>query len=1549
MPNDAPFTDHTTAELPAHAAAQHCSTPLNNSTSPFAALSAAFNPVLRGSSDNNDANHHIYSSDTPRPLTAFIGAHSATGFNYSFVPPAVATLIYASQQQTPPSPALLQPSMQRQRVSASVLAAEMSKLNSGSAQRTVSEAGFDLDEELSHIVYRTPVPRIRKPPSKWEPDEASAAKMNSQRCQVARNRQDSPARMQRIRSAFPVLTQQQNRERNTALRQKARSDMQPEAKKQTQEQNTMQHRRRRRIERLEQHRVEAEIVAQHVSGEALPSIEFLNLYDKNVLAAQARFAQGSGFDLHNDIFLHPSVVLAGTAPEVKVLSEEDVAKMTNLGPVSDEQLMSAMRKFMQTTDSAQQINACASCGITGFENSDPTFTRISLVSSNGDFNDTKFPRKSSAHAHASTLLEIFLIGEDAIPMYTTGRYCTVRTSAKVNGHLFYLHDHLLLRGSGSDDAGVIVPLCEYCTKAVTRGCLPEFNVKHRDFGNLAEYQRLVLGGKGRSLSVAERSVTARSVVFDTVIKYAGDKAQFHKGHCISFKHNGAIVLDNILPRTSSDQLSKYISVAFVGKDAKHLHAADLAKSRSNFFSKRPMLRIRAAACFAFLAFKKEMDPLYHDVEFLPFSLELAEQLESIPELILQSAVIVDSEREVAIDASIHDDYATAPEDRTSRDPVIVTEPQTDVSDSRVHSPVQKSTPTSDDESSEDDQLENDEMPPQQQMQQVFIAPKVVHPTCSSRAFLETIQRQCIAKSAAPTQDVEQQDTDEPGLFELIAESHAEGTDDDHDETSGEMTDSLATSTSGMYAPSSLAADDSNTPHGRFVPMERNDGVGPVHALLVDALPNCQYTQNKELLLSSFPELFLLGTGLGESVNAKLSQRELNHLLRQHDGRFGRCHQFLFLLFDQMQRATLALQATVKVRGGMNAVKAFGDIVNAPGFASRLECAIQHPTSADAKKLTTLLNGVTQIVNSQVPWSEDQRTHAKSKLLSLIYYAGPFSFFVTIAPAHLDSVLALRISGLGTPKSTPGGAVGSAYNNGDREINVNFQLPSGKNRFYNCADDPCAYAQIYKLLMQAFLEHLVGRPPQHLTLRDPVLTDTSYTGIFGTVTTYGFVNEEQAKGPEHAHGLVNSDISPITLEKYLGEPAVLIKLYERFDSIVKAHIPNFSDASYLADVLSTHKAGFSGKILTPSRRDLRYQPDESHSIEVMDASASAQARLLRHEIATVPSDSVTLPTMDIPSASTDLQLDIDPSDSTKMIADVDDIIYELNEEQGMNVSEQSAFDEETRFNNTMRRAFACAIKNNVHHHSFTCHKGATGTFKCRMSYPRATNNRSTGLVELEADVKTGQPRARTHFSTRVTTTDPLQDLQDSRTIILDLIRPSESYNKLQQSDYDSIPQDDPYWVEYDSGPNADIVSFSPALTAMFGCNSNVDVLGNFAQSKSATYYLIKYLTKDGNRIKTIIPVLLAAERKVKAYPSRAEDVGTSFRNTTHILNVMINSLNGGVEIAAETAALALLGLPSNIFSHGFDYLYVRPATALLRLPLCVFNPVCSATPSSLSYI
>ena len=127
---------------------------------------------------------------------------------------------------------------------------------------------------------------------------------------------------------------------------------------------------------------------------------------------------------------------------------------------------------------------------------------------------------------------------------------------------------------------------------------------------------------------------------------------------------------------------------------------------------------------------------------------------------------------------------------------------------------------------------------------------------------------------------------------------------------------------------------------------------------------------------------------------------------------------------------------------------------------------------------------------------------------------------------------------------------------------------------------------------------------------------------------------------------------------------------------------------------------------------------------------------------------------------------------------------------------------------------------------------------------------------------------------------------------------------------------------DDGPNEYIVFFSPVLTACVQSNTSINPLFGENYSRGATFYMAKYISKEGNAVTQLLPLLLDTVNHVRAYPSVAADTGCVERVAQHTLTRLLNS--GNEEIAATTAALCLLGHPHDDSSDAFDWLHAPTA-------------------------
>jgi hypothetical protein len=95
--------------------------------------------------------------------------------------------------------------------------------------------------------------------------------------------------------------------------------------------------------------------------------------------------------------------------------------------------------------------------------------------------------------------------------------------------------------------------------------------------------------------------------------------------------------------------------------------------------------------------------------------------------------------------------------------------------------------------------------------------------------------------------------------------------------------------------------------------------------------------------------------------------------------------------------------------------------------------------------------------------------------------------------------------------------------------------------------------VYKRLLEAVLEHVVGLQPSYMRRRTVALGERPL-GVFGRIVGYAVVTEAQGRGSNHAHATLFGDMSPITLRDAIDDVVKGAEICSRLDCIVRASLP-----------------------------------------------------------------------------------------------------------------------------------------------------------------------------------------------------------------------------------------------------------------------------------------------------------------------------------------------------------------------------------------------------------
>jgi hypothetical protein len=111
-------------------------------------------------------------------------------------------------------------------------------------------------------------------------------------------------------------------------------------------------------------------------------------------------------------------------------------------------------------------------------------------------------------------------------------------------------------------------------------------------------------------------------------------------------------------------------------------------------------------------------------------------------------------------------------------------------------------------------------------------------------------------------------------------------------------------------------------------------------------PIVEWTDNKTLLIGTFPDKFLFGQGV---PNGLLTQRNWKHFSLYYDGRFDD-PLFIAYSFNQLQHACCTCNLARITGTNLATLKSLGVLANSEKFQRQLIWGKDHPHSQEAKSL-----------------------------------------------------------------------------------------------------------------------------------------------------------------------------------------------------------------------------------------------------------------------------------------------------------------------------------------------------------------------------------------------------------------------------------------------------------------------------------------------------------------------------------------------------------------------------------------------------------------------
>ncbi|TFK58952.1 hypothetical protein BDN72DRAFT_781395, partial [Pluteus cervinus] len=115
----------------------------------------------------------------------------------------------------------------------------------------------------------------------------------------------------------------------------------------------------------------------------------------------------------------------------------------------------------------------------------------------------------------------------------------------------------------------------------------------------------------------------------------------------------------------------------------------------------------------------------------------------------------------------------------------------------------------------------------------------------------------------------------------------------------------------------------------------------------------------------------------------------------------------------------------------------------------------------------------------------------------------------------------------------------------------------------------------------------------------------------------------------------------------------------------------------------------------------------------------------------------------------------------------------------------------------------------------------------------------------------------------------------------------------------------------------INTFTPALTYLFRCNTDVTSLKSGTAIKAVTLYVSNYITKTALKTHVVFDSIRSIFEKHNEVLGGTE---SRHEKTRQIMTRIVNSLTAKMEIGSPMASLYLLGHPDHYTSHTFTPLY-----------------------------
>ena len=717
-------------------------------------------------------------------------------------------------------------------------------------------------------------------------------------------------------------------------------------------------------------------------------------------------------------------------------------------------------------------------------------------------------------------------------------------------------------------------------------------------------------------------------------------------------------------------------------------------------------------------------------------------------------------------------------------------------------------------------------------------------------------------------------------------------------------------------------NDSSTNHEERLPVSHRN-----------SMPACDFNDGDYSLTCAFPHVFPLGQAHNRSTGA-LNGEQLNHLFTQFNQAPARDRKLLACVFDNKRRTQTLLGVKVLSKGNSKAYKEMDEVVNAAGFQEKLEAAVNHPESEEARQLLTTLHNCLTIAGKNQSYGSHELRNVVPSIKELSKSLGPPSAFVTCSFDSKGNPRAFRLSkAVVTNRDMPAHLpennlqefIDIMVGNGNAtQENNYFPFPMDESaRAKEGIDNPIAYVQEFMAIVHSLLTVVIGIVPENFfsQMNGKTTRKTVYLGekkgALGCVWSYYGVIEANNRGDLHFHLICFGSLPPHVLTNFATCPEMREKIAKVFES----HYTTKLDREFIV-----YKA--MQNVLSERRKS---------NLPAFILDKQNTAHLLKAE-RTTPILGLT-----------------DHNSKEKIC-------------------------KQTRMQDSQQQ---------LHHHlRFTCSKGIMGKTGCRYNRPYSCNP-EINVVQLfarqklpnnEYDPNDGGEGNNSWIATNVVDNSVWEskspvDFPDRRVFYWDVSRPHTAPMEEPFPHWRDCMKGDVVFPEHeeqekaravanvlcDSSPaflrpsfdsmislslhdlltifkavndkiwnmNGKVVEHSSLISDVTGSHNNVAILGSSEQGKAAAFYLGPYFTKEKFGFEESLLIMALANKHIHTFDSTAEDKGTNSRNTKYFIQRCLNQHCLKMEVSDYQMAAALLSMPVIIRSDIFSFVDPHSSMAYLE--------------------